>query len=130
MFSDESVKLELGNPRQFHFSPELLDSISGFLLQLCEEVDDQSFSNSVILLLQAFDGETLLNQEHEELILTTLHRLRKTIGLNSYCLLKGILFYHKHEPEKLEKWFRLIAMNSLEGHEYTLYQIMAGNRMN
>jgi hypothetical protein len=130
MYSDEPVKLESGNPPQFDFSPELLDSISGFLLQLCEEIDDQSFSNSVILLLQAFDGETHLNQDHEEMILHTLKRLRKTIGLNSYCLLKGILFYHKQEPEKLEEWFRLIAMNSLEGHEYDLYQLVAGNRMN
>jgi hypothetical protein len=130
MYSDEPVKLALEYPSQFNFSPELLDSISSILLQLCEEVDDQSFSDSVVILLQAFDGETQLNSDHEELILTTLQRLRKTIGLNSYCLLKGILFYHKHEPEKLEKWFRLIAMNSLEGHEYTLYQIMSGSRVN
>jgi hypothetical protein len=130
MYADEPVKLESGNPPQFDFSPELLDSISGILLQLCEEIDDQTFSDSVILLLQAFDGETQLNPEHEQFVHLTLQRFRRTIGLNSYCLLKGILFYHKHEPEKLEEWFRLIALNSLEGHEYDLYQLVAGNRMN
>jgi hypothetical protein len=130
MYSDEPGRLELENQPHFNFSPELLDSISGFLLQLCEEVDDKAFTDSVILLLQAFDGETHLNPEHQDQVLTTLHRLRTTIGLNSYCLLKGILFYHKQEPEKLEEWFRLIAMNSVEGHEYTLYQIMSGSRVN
>jgi hypothetical protein len=106
------------------FSPELLDALSGVLLQLSEEMDNPDFSNVVVTLLQAFDGETFINAEMETDIQIVLSRFRNKLGLNTYCLLKGILFHHRNEPDKLQDWFRMIALNTFTGREYWIYQLL------